>query len=548
MSSNLHPVVQEWSRQLDFFAPDVTEDWSRMLALLDEALPWLPAPAAEQEPAGWAGLSRRGRWSQLVPTQWALLETAPDEFLRRAGQGELQFWMTAYQGAFQGQDSWLVFDSGPEQLGACRLVQLGLLLLFHRRAQQLGRRITWSLAQFPDRAYDELAAWSVRAFLQGRSLEMPGPPQAPGSDDRIWFVGGRSWRGNVPGPHEFIELDSQGPESVELRWRGRRVELRMPPSERALRLFRDPFSLGSRSSQAKACAVPGDMVFSNCGRKVLLVDEQQITVFPVPQSPREPLGKSRRFQLPAGRAVALGWLQGALTCLTRDDPEPGAWSLRRLNPAREAESGRLTLPPWLTWEGQLGTCRAIRGGVGYRLWLEGRLWDILGSRPEQLHDRGSFQGGRLVSPSMSLFVRDGQVFDDALKVVFDLRRSAIAADQARQVLIGYGAGLSVPGVYAVLALEAPKDRWTLMWKGETAQLDTPGGRILGVVPWSSRGLALVEQRPQGIRFYGPQVEEWLETGPLHQAIVSPLTGVVAWRGDSGLGYFSPSYAASLGAS
>jgi hypothetical protein len=148
---------------------------------------------------------------------------------------------------------------------------------------------------------------------------------------------------------------------------------------------------------------------------------------------------------------------------------------------------------------------------------------------------------------MSLFVREGQVVDDALRVIFDLRRSAIAAAEARQVLIGYGGGLSIPGVYAVLALEASKDRWTLMWKGETAQLDAPGGRILGVVPWSSRGLALVEQRPQGIRFFGPQVEEWLETGPLQQVVVSPLTGVVAWRGDSGLGFYSPSYAAPLGA-
>jgi hypothetical protein len=69
----------------------------------------------------------------MVIGEWLLADELPDEFLRRAAAGELLYLGTAHRHDPPHGVVRVLVDTGPDQLGAGRLVQLAALIVVHRR-------------------------------------------------------------------------------------------------------------------------------------------------------------------------------------------------------------------------------------------------------------------------------------------------------------------------------------------------------------------------------------------------------------------------------
>jgi len=143
----------------------------------------------------------------------------------------------------------VVFDSGPGQLGAPRLVHLAALVVLSRRAALADAAFTWSVAQAPATTWEVVDRTSVGALLSSRStisFQLPDLSQEPEADE-VWVIGpppAPAW-GRVCAL-ELTEPITLGPERVDVAVHraGRRsdpLELLLPPGPLRRRLLLDPF-------------------------------------------------------------------------------------------------------------------------------------------------------------------------------------------------------------------------------------------------------------------------------------------------------------------
>ena len=172
-------------RRLDL--PPSLRPWGAQLSVLPTALalsigPWLPrlaqavGPLATEvtattgEPQGYGGLARRGPYDRLLLGEWLLADELPDEFLRRAIDGEHVFYELSHRAPVDRRRVVVLFDGGPQQLGGPRIAQLALLLLFARRAEAAGADLAWGVLQDPQRRLlDGATRSSVEHLLDGSS-------------------------------------------------------------------------------------------------------------------------------------------------------------------------------------------------------------------------------------------------------------------------------------------------------------------------------------------------------------------------------------------
>ena len=143
------------------------------------------------EPDGFRGLTRRGPYDRLLLSEWALLDEAPDEFVRRAAAGEHGFYELETREPAHGLRLRAVFDAGPEQLGTPRIVQLAVLFVLLKRAIAANAELEWSVAQRPGVLHTRVNHESVGALLGARSnvpFERPDLAGEPPADE-TWIVG-----------------------------------------------------------------------------------------------------------------------------------------------------------------------------------------------------------------------------------------------------------------------------------------------------------------------------------------------------------------------
>lgn len=358
---------RRWWDDLSFFAPDVRRDLGRLFLQLERAFSSLAARPQLGEPAGWSGLTRRGHWDRLVHSEWAVAEAAPDEFLRRAAEGELSFWQLAQQADARHELVWCWLDVGPDQLGACRLVQLALMFYLQHRLAPAEGKFCWGCIQNPEVGYDRLEAQQVKAYLRSRSLD---PGRRPPNRENItsWCIGSPAWLTQVPAGFHKVSLVQTGVESVQLSYGSRLLNLQLPAGERAARLMRDPFSQERQPQISEAGRASGHMTFSQCGRKLIIVDDRTISLIPMPSSVSEPPGKMRRYTLQSpGLVRGLSWERNALHVCQEDQ---GKWSLYRANPAN-LEGINLVTVDAQSIDG-VGCCWPFGGG--YYFWAGDSLW------------------------------------------------------------------------------------------------------------------------------------------------------------------------------
>lgn len=179
--SDLHPALRPWEAHLAGLAPPAATTLStwlpRLAALLGTAR--RRSGPDEGDPDGYDGFVNRGPLDRLSIEDLALRELEVLEFLRRYASGEQRYHRLARRVPAAARRSLVLFDTGPEQLGAARLVHLALLVVLARRTQQDGGVLSWAV---------------LATGGQVNTVSLP--------DDLVRLAGARTWTG---GPWSVAE-------------------------------------------------------------------------------------------------------------------------------------------------------------------------------------------------------------------------------------------------------------------------------------------------------------------------------------------------------
>lgn len=174
MTTSLPPALHAWRAWLDWFDMDIAAMLGDLLLRLDPLLGRgaVQAQGGAAEPDGIDDLRQRGPYERLLLTEWALADAVPDEFLRRAANNEHLF--LAPRLVTRKTDSQIVaiFDAGPAQWGAPRLVHVAMWILLARRAQAVNARFTWGLVQVPGVLHDADSPEMIRCLLKARTHDV----------------------------------------------------------------------------------------------------------------------------------------------------------------------------------------------------------------------------------------------------------------------------------------------------------------------------------------------------------------------------------------
>jgi hypothetical protein len=321
--------------------PRALRAWAPLLADLPApvataVIPWLapaerllspflaPRLAPTGPPDGFGALARRGPYERLLLSEWLLFQEIPDEFMRRAAGGEHLFQAVVRKQPAARRQAVVLFDVGPWQLGAPRLAQIALLVVFARRAATGGTSLAWGALQHPEHGLrTAVDAVELRRFLGWRTerpvddehrrswrAAIAGGPA--GAETDLWTVG-------PPGPlaggdrfHiEIREPEAPGPSELTLRVAGpgrtsTRISLPLPPATAQVAVLRDLTEAAERSEIALLDA--GAVAFAPSGQRLLVrPDERTVEAWFIPARPELPSTR-RRFVLPEGETfLAAGW-------------------------------------------------------------------------------------------------------------------------------------------------------------------------------------------------------------------------------------------------
>jgi hypothetical protein len=350
----LPPALAPWAAQLAVLPAELALALAPWVGRLAVAMGRLSPVRSRRagDPDGYSGLARRGSYERLVITEWGVAELFPDEFLRRATAGEHLFLDLARREPRGALRSVAIVSAGPGQLGAPRLAHLAALIVLARRATAAGAGFSWGVLedtghQLTD-GFDEAA---VARLLDARTAVAAEPGAiaawltAIGGDPACdaWLIGDpdAARAARRAGAATAIVRDVLEPSAraieVEIEHRGpaARVRLELPAPALCARMLRDPYA-GVRGSsgaprsapwpaRAVTAAGPARSVrFAPGGRRLLVeLAGGAVESWPIPGSPREPVGRPRRWTPPPDHTtVALGtWRRTPLAATaTRRDP------------------------------------------------------------------------------------------------------------------------------------------------------------------------------------------------------------------------------------
>ncbi len=507
--------------------------WAAELGLPDDAVaalaPWLGRLALAVGPRAGAhadgggeldgvdGLARRGSYDRLVLAEWALADELPDEFLRRAASGEHVFVARARRRPPARRRTLALVSAGPAQLGAPRLAHLAALLVLARRAATAGAALRWGVLERPgDGGHDGVTPEGVRRLLAARTAvtataaeveawraaEAAGaaggaPADGPADEpDDVWLIGGPEVVA-LAAPlfaGALVVRERVDPVvralDVEVRKGGaRQIQLDLPPADVCARLLRDPFGQ-ARARPAAVASAAGevtDLWFVAGDRKLVVARGDQLELWPVPGSPREPVGATRPVRIPDGeRLVAFGARRRAPVLVTcHEEDEPGVLRLR--DPARKQRLVRVAAPPALaTGAARPGAMADLStlGGVEVAIAAPpGRVIVVdagrapVGREPEDGAAPGAAVIGAAAIRGGLLYARHDR---DHLRVtVHELRaRGATRVatvpleldDGAPLVAFGAQLGRGAPVAWGPVAIATAPGRWSVVWPDHVAAL------------------------------------------------------------------------------
>jgi hypothetical protein len=311
--------LEQWAPALDPFARDLQPALLALVGRLAAAIGPLSVShgSVDGEPDGFDGLERKGPYDRLLASEWLLADEVPDEFIRRAAAREHVFLRLARPEPSGDRFSLALFDAGPSQLGAPRLVHLALLVLLARRAAAVPARFAWGIVQEPagdlGTAADEAA---VGRLVDARTAEEVSPEHVAGwtarvraaqrRPDDLWWIGGATLAGFAAGSGARVQVDDvlePGTRrlAASIVRPGRPpviVPLDLPADSVCTRLVRDPFgrSAAILPVRPKSPRPASNLLFAWNGTSVLArMEPGGVVSYPVPHSPRDPTAPPKKY-------------------------------------------------------------------------------------------------------------------------------------------------------------------------------------------------------------------------------------------------------------
>ncbi|MFJ2480788.1 hypothetical protein ACIOWE_10970 [Pseudomonas sp. NPDC087598] len=382
--------LQPWRDWLQWFAPEQLPLFADLFGRLDPLLG--PLRGQQQggvpEPDGLADLQRRGPYERLLSSEWLLADEVPDEFLRRAVVGEHLFLAPQYRSHQASRLMVVLFDAGPLQLGAARLLHMALLILLARRARDAGAELRWGILQQMPELHALDSAAQLKGLLSAHTFKTvdaghwqawrDGLKAQPEPVGECWLVGQRlpvteglscTHRVQVSRSLDGCSLlvDLQAADS-------RRVTLPMPDERLALQLLKGHFEgeVVATAPAAKGCVPRVSLtlppVVSSTGTHVAMkmLDEPGMVVIKLPAQNQKKSIEVRRNLWAVGQTpLAPTFFGRALGAVLSDQWKLSFWNMPGLKPVDKPCPEELKLPP--------GTATFL-SVVGLRNHSSGRLF------------------------------------------------------------------------------------------------------------------------------------------------------------------------------
>jgi len=245
----LPPALQPWAEPLSALDAELAVALGPLVRQLDQLITRQDLGSGTHGPLdGYDGITRQGTPTRMLISEWALADAVPDEFLRRAVNAELLYLQPSYQQDRERAGVAVLVDTGPDQLGAGRLVQLATLIVLLRRAAARGQELSLGILGA------EPGAWLTSGpelllndWLASRRATDPDPqtvdnwPNGPFGE--VWVLAGPRLAKELPGRRRVLVTrecawDEGGATAAEVRLAGDRVELALPRHDLAIRALR----------------------------------------------------------------------------------------------------------------------------------------------------------------------------------------------------------------------------------------------------------------------------------------------------------------------
>ncbi len=340
--------LRKWRQQLEIFPDDIATGFGSFVARLAPAFAGLDArEAASGEVDGYDGIASRGSYERLLSSEWALQRAAPLEFLRRAADSEQAFLALSRKERALPRGSVVLFDAGPDQIGAPRVVQLATLVLLYERATSYAHGFGWQLLHHVGEALlATVDRNSVSTFLSGRTALRSTASALRSWRERfpavdLWIVGSRAVCCSAPSSVSRVEIgqrvDVRAVLDVLVVPSGRAprtVALQPPPTQTAVRLLRDPFQSPKPALSADtAPPAHANLLLNPQGSRVFYGNaDGQLLSLAVPSSPRHTIGAPRKYAAPSGTTlIGVGQTAKKLVLI---GVEPGTVAMRTTQPLR----------------------------------------------------------------------------------------------------------------------------------------------------------------------------------------------------------------------
>ncbi|XLZ68992.1 hypothetical protein ABT364_20935 [Massilia sp. SR12] len=334
----LPAMLRPWVDWLSLFPPDLAKTMGELLLRLNPLLTPLQRHAARVavDPAGVGDIVMRGSYDRLLISEWAYADAVPDEFLRRAANGELLFSGPEPANSNEPLSSVALFDAGPFQLGEPRLVHLAMFILLSRRAEMAGAAFKWGILQRPDVLFTVQGMEALQHLLNVRTFVALDDTGLAAWENALgdgvsdcWLVGDA----RSPRPAQIRSLvttrrawlSNQLDVTLAQRRGSTTVALAMPVPADGVRLLRKPFEAQVAPTVMQTAAAGAHSLkqaphFGTIRQwlAVAMVDGS-ITLYHVPDSPNVQPGRPRKISgsKQASTRVALGLVGKSMGTVSR---------------------------------------------------------------------------------------------------------------------------------------------------------------------------------------------------------------------------------------
>lgn len=564
--------LEAWEPELRFFARDLLGHIAPVSERLLQALGPLRVAAEQRsdEPNGYAALARRGPYERLLASEWAMQLEDPDEFIRRASNGEHLFVELERRSPAATLEAWLLLDTGPSQLGSPRIGQLAALVAFARRARTAKVKLRWApLWNWEQPEHEGLSPPSIRAWIDSRTPWEPTTgvlsqwsSRWPENKDEkvqrdVWIIGSPSI---IPlaEQHGFGAVtldDTRDGASLEVqvqpprRRRTHALKLPLPDSQQRVKLLRDPFDWSRpkpppRPKPESSRAIPlepgTELVFSHDSHRLLArTADGSVVAIPIRNTPRAGYGWPTLAVLPPyTKLIACSWSsrrQRELIVAGEKARWRADWDGRLLMRLDDRSFGNVDHPR--AEDLFIGTNTPVRG------WVRRGLWWAPSSPASDASRRTQIAASAALAFMIGVRVGDQKGFEDLgverwITVDSFPHRAWVGSnwnglvaacidDQKLEVHVATPPSKELRSRAVPRALLTNDEPWAVSMSGE--------GPVVFSITADKRSI-----RSLPIERVAPQwMEEVRARAPIEAMALSPSTELLAWRDLNGeLGIYS----------